>query len=230
MSKRINKIFSDISKNYDFMNHFFSLNIDKDWRNQAVIKAMTLLEKTEAPKILDVATGTGDLTIQLSKKLLNKNFKIIAIDFNKEMLTLGKEKAKKLNIKNVSFELKDALKTNFSDNFFDLSISGFALRNLDNLDVFAKEQKRILKKNAYFLYLDMAMPDKIYQRLFFKIYSGLIKFIGFFIDYEAYSWLSDSIKNFDKKNLIRILKQNNFRDVNYIELKTGIAYIVYGKK
>jgi demethylmenaquinone methyltransferase/2-methoxy-6-polyprenyl-1,4-benzoquinol methylase len=232
MSERINKIFTDVSKHYDFMNHLLSFGVDKNWRKEAVDLSVKLLDKIQSPKILDVATGTGDLAIELSKKLSNKKsfHKIIAIDFNKEMLLLGKKKSERLKIKNISFEVKDALKTKLPDESFDLSISGFALRNLDDLEVFAKEQKRILKKNGYFLYLDMAMPDGFSKRLFFQAYSIFMKIIGFFVDYKAYSWLSNSISKFDKKKLLRILKDTGFKDIHYLELKTGIAYIVYGKK
>ncbi len=232
MSERINKLFTGVSKHYDFMNHALSFGVDKNWRNEAVTLSLKLLDKVQSPEILDVATGTGDLAIELSKNLSNKKLssQITAIDFNKEMLIIGKKKSDKLNIKNINFEVKDALKTKLPDEHFDLSISGFALRNLDDLEVFAKEQKRILKKNAHFLYLDMAMPDSFSERLFFRVYSVFMKTFGFFVDYEAYSWLSKSIHQFNKKRLIKILNDTGFKDVKYLKLKTGIAYIVYGRK
>ncbi|MGC8479170.1 MAG: ubiquinone/menaquinone biosynthesis methyltransferase [Candidatus Micrarchaeia archaeon] len=228
MSQKINKIFSRISNRYDSMNHILSFGIDKSWRDEAVRISCSFLKDNKNPRILDVATGTGDLAILLSKKI--KNAKITAIDFNSDMVKIGEEKAIKNQCKNITFLVSDALKTNFKPNSFDLCISGFALRNLDDLDIFLKEQKRILTDNGHFVYLDMALPDEKLNRIFFKIYSHFMLFVGFFVDYTAYYWLTLSIKKFDKKNLIELLTKNNFKNIKYKELSTKIAYIVNGNK
>ncbi len=232
MSRRINKIFTKVSSHYDLMNHLFSLGIDKNWRGETVARSIEALSKIDHPTILDLATGTGDLAIMLSKKLdkLGKKYKLIAMDFNKEMLDLGKKKAVLAGSNKISFEISDAMKTGYPNNYFDLVISGFALRNLDDLEVFSLELKRILKRNGKFIFVDMAVPDERSKAFFFRIYSFLMRIIGFFVDRKAYSWLVLSILKFNKKRLIKILSSSGFKEIKYIELKMGVAYIVSGRK
>ncbi len=232
MSIRINKIFTKVSSHYDLMNHLFSLGIDKNWRSETVMKSIEAISKIDHPIILDLATGTGDLAIMLSKELdkLGKKYKLIAMDFNKEMLDLGKKKAVLAGSNKISFEISDAMKTGYPSNYFDLVISGFALRNLDNLEVFSTELKRIIKNNGKFIFVDMAVPDEKSKAFFFRIYSFLMRIIGFFVDRKAYFWLVSSILKFNKKRLIKILSSSGFKEIKYTELKTGVAYIVSGRK
>ncbi len=232
MSERINTLFTQVSTHYDFMNHFLSFGIDKNWREETIKLSIAKLSSIKNPIILDIATGTGDLAILLSRELekSRKDYKIIAMDFNKEMLELGRKKAVMMNCKKISFEVSDAIKTKYPENSFDAAISAFALRNLDDLNAFAKELKRILKKNGSFIFVDMAVPDEKPKEFFFKTYSIFMRFVGFFVDNEAYKWLVSSISKFDKKNFIKILKKNGFKNIQYLELKTGVAYIISGNK
>lgn len=229
MSERIHNIFSNISGNYDTMNRILSLGIDVGWRKVTVQKIIEL-NKARNPKILDIATGTGDLAFMLEQTYgKDKATKVIGMDFNKDMLHFAKIRGSKSRSR-VIFQEDDAMKMRYKSGCFDIVTSGFALRNFDDLQVFAKELRRVMKPGGVFVLLDMAKPDDPYQSAFFSFYSVFMRFVGMFENNEAYKWLVGSIKRFDKKRLMKILKAEGFKDIRIEPLRTGVAYIVYGRK
>ena len=231
MSKRINNIFSRISGNYDLMNRLLSFGVDKGWRRNTVSDIIATSKGRKELKILDIATGTGDLAIELSMELERSGIsaQVTGMDFNSAMLAFAGPKAGKAGA-DVKFEFGDALRMKYKDSTFDVLTSGFALRNFDDLDRFAKESHRILKRGGSFVFVDMAIPDKAHQRAFFRVYSVFMRFMGLFVDNESYAWLVRSIRTFDKKALVRTMSRAGFKDVRYRELKSGIAYIIAGRK
>ena len=123
------KMFDDISKNYDFLNHFLSFGMDHYWRKKA-IKYLTNSPK----KILDIATGTADFAISASK--IN-NVSITGIDISQEMLNIGKEKIRRKNLDNIiTLKIGDAESLTFQDKYFDAITAGFGVRNFENLDLY----------------------------------------------------------------------------------------------
>ncbi len=231
MSRRINKIFTRISGKYDLMNHLLSFGVDMSWRNSAVSEIIKMAGGRRGLAVLDIATGTGDLAIA-AERALNKddiNAQVTGMDFNKDMLVLAREKARKLGVK-IAFERGDALRMKYKSASFDIITSGFALRNFDDLDRFASEAYRVLRRDGSFVFVDMAMPNEKLGTTFFGVYSVFMRFVGFFADNESYKWLVHSIKIFDKKALERKLRNAGFRDVRQMELASGISYIISGRK
>jgi demethylmenaquinone methyltransferase / 2-methoxy-6-polyprenyl-1,4-benzoquinol methylase len=236
MESKINKMFSRIHNNYDVMNHLLSLNVDKEWRRKTA--EMAMLDKNNY-SVLDVATGTGDLAMEIrrSGSLRRKELSIVGSDFNREMLSIASRKARTLGMKNIKFRVSNALKLNNPDRSFDVLVSGFALRSLvyskggwNNMRIFAKESNRVLRKGGRLVLLDMALPDEEFQRAFFKAYGVFMKVIGSFVDKDAYSWLVDTINTFDKKRLAAIVRESGFRNVRLTNLKSGVAFVLTAEK
>jgi demethylmenaquinone methyltransferase/2-methoxy-6-polyprenyl-1,4-benzoquinol methylase len=229
MSERINSLFSDISSNYDTMNHVLSFGIDTLWRRKA---AKAALLPGRSYRVLDIATGTGDLAIAVRKAAVShsKSADITAMDFNLDMLKIAKSKASNYNIKDIKFETGDALKMKYMDESFDVLTSAFALRNFDDLDSFLKEAYRILRPNGKVVFLDMAIPDSFFEREFFRLYSRFMLIAGSLVDVGAYAWLVKSIKNFDKKRLAQLAAKNKFKNVKITNLTSGIAYLLTAEK
>lgn len=213
------------------MNHLLSFGIDIKWRRDTVSEIIRMSKGRKELNVLDLATGTGDLAIALSEALkkYGASARITGMDFNGDMLSLARAKSRKNGI-DILFEHGDALRMKYKNNSFDVITSGFALRNFDDIDVFARESYRVLRKGGFFVFVDMAMPDGRFKRRFFCAYSIFMRFLGLFVDNESYKWLVHSIRAFDKKALEKKLRGAGFRNVKQRELVSGIGYIISGEK
>lgn len=229
MSEKVNRIFSKIASSYDILNTLFSLGIDGKWRAETASAAMLGKKKY---RILDVAAGTGTLTLALSKEAERngKQVSITAMDFNSTMLGIARRKFQKLEIGHIKLERGDALRMKYRNGSFDVVCSAFSLRNFDDIGAFLKESRRVLKPNGRLVLLEMAMPDKPSQRLFFNLYSKLMKLVGSLVNAEAYGWLVESIKKFDKSSLVAKLTKNGYAKVKLRNLTSGVAFLVTAEK
>lgn len=228
MNEEINRMFSEIHDKYDLMNHTMSLGADRMWRNAAAKHSVT--DKGNC-KILDIACGTGDLTIAI-KRLYDKdrkNANVVGIDFNKDMLKIAKAKAKRHGVK-IGFEIGDAMKLRFHDNSFDVVASGFALRDFDDLSKFIKESHRVLNSGGKLVLLEMSKPDSGIMRYLFKIYFRIMTLEGMLVNRNAYSFLVSSIMKFDKEKLVKLIEKRGFKDVTLTNLPSGVAFIVTARK
>ena len=142
--KQIQRMFNNIAKNYDFLNHFLSLGVDIYWRKK-MIKA--ILSINQNPNlILDVATGTGDVAVMAAKYT---KAKITAIDISENMLEIAKKKIKKYKLTNqIKIQFGDSENLPFKNNSYDVITVGFGIRNLENREQGIKEIYRILKANG----------------------------------------------------------------------------------
>ncbi len=228
MSEQINRMFSDIHQKYDLMNHVLSLGIDRVWRNSAAKEAV--IDK-ESYRILDLAAGTGEFAIAIKKACdrSGKNVRIIGLDFNRDMLKVAKEKVKRRG-ESIRFELGDVLSLRFKNNSFDVVTSAFALRDFDDLNRFTKEVYRVLKRNGKIVLVDMSSPESGFEKYLFKLYFNVMILEGMLVDRNAYSFLVSSIKKFDKKHLLRLLKNNGFKDIKIVDLPSKAAFAVTALK
>ncbi len=228
MSKKIDKIFTDVAKGYDRVNTVSSLGIIKLWRKDAASQAMI---GKQSYKLLDIATGTGELPLEILRLAgkRGKEISITAMDFNKNMLSVAKGKAKRLGL-NIAIERGDAMKLRYPDNSFDVVTSTFALRNVDSLEKFASEARRVLKPGGKFVFMDMGRPDTPLNRAVIRAYWGAISWIGALEDKNAFDWLVYSTSRFDKANFVRVLKEAGFKNIRLGNEITGAAFIVTGNK
>ena len=236
MAGKINGMFSKIYQEYDFMNHLFSFNFDKLWRGSAARDAMIPKRRFS---VLDVDAGTGDLSIAVERAARAEGRKadIIAYDFNKDMLAVAREKFDVHGAGDIRTEIGSAFRIKHPRGSFDVITSGFALRSFVNsrngradLQRFLSESYRVLKPGGRIVLLDMAMPDDVPQRAFFSAYSMVMLFLGSFVDKDTYAWLVRTIKAFDKRELLGMMKSTGFKKVGIRSLISGIAFIAYAER
>ncbi len=229
MSERINNIFSSIADVYDFWGHLFSFGVDGIWRKMAAEEAIADIG---GHKILDVATGTGSVAIDIYRKAkkAKKLVEIVGVDFNSDMIKIAEDKIKNQKIKNICFKIENAMDIDEPECAYDVVTAGFLLRNVDDIEVFAEELGRILKKNGKFILLEMGRTRNKLLNMFFRIYFFIIRMVGSLIDKKAYDWLTYSILAFDKKRMVNILQEKGFKDLKIKNLPFCIAFLITGIK
>ena len=218
----IKNIFESISKDYDLMNDLITFKYHSKWK-----KEIAMIAKEDNPKvILDIATGTGDIAINLSKL---KDSQIIGVDISEKMLDVAGDKIRKMNITNITLELSKAEKLKYKNNFFDLISIGYGVRNFEDLINGLKESYRVLKKNGKLIILETSVPNnfliKYLYLLFTSIYVPLISFI-FTKNIKAYNYLLDSTKEFPhEKEFKKILGSVGFKNIASKKKFFGISTI-----
>ena len=218
----IKNIFESISKDYDLMNDLITFKYHSKWK-----KEIAMIAKEDNPKvILDIATGTGDIAINLSKL---KDSQIIGVDISEKMLDVAGDKIRKMNITNITLELSKAEKLKYKNNFFDLISIGYGVRNFEDLINGLKETYRVLKKNGKLIILETSVPNnfliKYLYLLFTSIYVPLISFI-FTKNIKAYNYLLDSTKEFPhEKEFKKILGSVGFKNIASKKKFFGISTI-----
>ena len=226
--EEVAEMFDNISKRYDFLNHFLSLGIDKLWRRKAVRQLKDLRPK----RILDLATGTGDFAIAALK--LNPD-EVVGVDISQGMLDMGIQKMKKRGYdKIVKMQLADSEKLPFEDASFDALTVGFGVRNYENLEKGLSDMLRILRPGGKAVILEFSKPKKFPIKQVFGFYSKrVIPFLGKLIskDKRAYAYLPESVEAFPEgTDFETIMTKLGYKEVNSILLSGGIATIYMGLK
>ncbi len=228
-ARAVREMFSGIANKYDFLNHFLSVNIDKSWRRKVSAKLRNILDDENAV-VLDVACGTGDLSIELQQ---NSKAKVFGTDFCRPMLAIAKDKTVKQNEK-IPYVEGDAMNLSFAESSFDAVTIAFGLRNLSNVEDGIHELKRILKPNGKLVILEFSEPRIPGLKQSFQFYfSHILPRIGgaFSGSRGAYEYLPDSVSKFpNQKKLAEMLKDKGFSNVEYQNLTGGIAAIHIGTK
>jgi demethylmenaquinone methyltransferase/2-methoxy-6-polyprenyl-1,4-benzoquinol methylase len=225
---QVEKMFNNISKEYDILNRVISFGIDISWRK----KIVKILKSKNPSIILDVATGTGDLAIELVKTNAKK---IIGLDISKGMLDVGIDKINHKNLNNtIEMVIGDSENLKYVDNFFDAVTVSFGVRNFESLDLGLREIFRVLKPNGSLVILETSNPTKFPFKQFYTVYSKFIlPTIGkiFSKDKLAYNYLSESSAEFpygEKFN--NILKKIGFTSVVDFPQTFGVATIYVASK
>ena len=226
--EQVAMMFNNIAHNYDFLNHFLSLGIDKLWRK----KAINELKSFKTVKILDIATGTGDLA--LAALCLHPD-EIIGIDISEEMLNRAKIKIQKAGKSNIiKFEKGDSEQINFPENTFDAAIVAFGVRNFENLQKGINEIFRVLSPGAKFVVLEFSQPDNTVIKTIYNFYIfKILPFFGklFSKDSRAYTYLPESVNAFpDGPEFLAYMANAGFKNLTNKKLTFGIASIYSGIK
>ena len=217
----VTKVFQDVFNKYDLMNDLMSLGIHRIWKKNFLL----LLNPQKNTKLVDVASGTGDIA-KLYLNKINQCGNVYCVDENKGMLDLNKKKFKKSV--NVKWFCNNAEKLPFKNNFFDYYTISFGIRNIENIDNALKEAYRVLKPGGRFLCLEFSKVKNDTLNKFYKIYSKSIPKIGKFIvgKSEPYEYLIKSIERFySQDELFKKIKKQNFTNVSYKNLSGGIVAI-----
>lgn len=228
-ARAVREMFSGIAKKYDFLNHFLSVNIDKRWRRLVSQKLKGVLESPNA-LVLDVACGTGDLSLELQS---NAKAKIFGTDFCRPMLSIAFGKNEKNSAK-IPYIEADGMNLSFADNAFDAVTIAFGLRNFSNWQHGLSELHRVLKKDGKLVILEFSTPIiPGFRQLFQFYFSSILPRIGGAVSGSrgAYEYLPDSVSKFpDQKNLAQMMSETGFSDVEYKNLTGGVAAIHTGAK
>ncbi len=226
--EQVAQMFDNVSNNYDFLNRIMTFGIDIKWRK----KVVAIVGKKKPETILDIATGTGDFAIMLSK--LNPK-KITGLDLSKGMLDIGIKKVKDKNLDGlIDMVLGDSEKLPFEDKSFDAITVGFGVRNFENLDKGLQEIYRVLKTDGIFVVLETSQPEKFPVKQIFNFYSKyIIPTIGklFSKDKRAYTYLPQSAAIFPYgQQFNNILEKNGFNNATNKPLTFGAASIYTATK
>lgn len=227
--QQVSKMFNNISKRYDFLNHFFSLGIDRRWRR----KATAQLKEGQPKIILDIATGTGDLAIEVYKQL--KPEKIVGIDISTGMLAVGREKLDKKGLSTIiSLEEGDCENLPFEDNSFDAIVVAFGVRNFENVEKGLREMARVLKPGGQCMILEFSRPKLFPLKQGFNLYfKYILPFIGRITskDKKAYSYLYESVQVFPEgKDFTELLETAGLSNPKHTPMTMGICSAYWSEK
>ena len=227
---QVEEMFDNIAPTYDLLNHRLSWNIDKYWRRKAINTLAANMTEDGTPRILDVATGTGDLALQMAKKMPKAD--ITGIDISEGMLQIARQKAQKEN-RPMTFAKEDCDALSYPDDSFDAVTAAFGIRNFQNLEKGLSEMFRVLKPGGMFCVLELTTPVTFPMKQLFHLYSNLIlPLYGRYIsnDTSAYSYLNKTIEAFPQgETMMQILKNTGFSETHFKRLTFGICtmYIAF---
>jgi demethylmenaquinone methyltransferase / 2-methoxy-6-polyprenyl-1,4-benzoquinol methylase len=232
-SSTIRDMFNNISGQYDFLNHFLSFGVDRRWRKRVVTElAKHAGTATAGLKVLDVATGTGDLAIAVSS--LNPA-SVAGIDIAPAMMEIGRDKVFMRGLQDViSFSEAAAEKIPFPDSTFDAVTVAFGVRNFGDLVQGISEMQRVLKPGGIMLILEFSHPRSFPSKQLYNLYSRfIIPTVGRIVskNREAYSYLPESVAAFPSgTDFMAIMEGCGLKSVRQIPLTMGVASVYTGEK
>ena len=226
--EQITEMFDTISNEYDGLNRVISLGIDVKWRR----KVVKIVSEKQPENILDIATGTGDLAINLAS---TKAKEIIGLDISSGMLEVGRKKVTSKDLDNtVSMVVGDSEDLPFEDNTFDAITVAFGIRNFENLEKGLTEILRVLKPDGIFVILETSVPTNPVYKFGYNIYSkAVLPLVGklFSKDKIAYNYLSESASVFPYGEVLNnILRKIGFINVEDKPQTLGVATIYTASK
>ena len=226
--EQVTKMFDTISENYDGLNRVISFGIDIKWRKRVV----AILKKKNPEILLDIATGTGDLAINLVQTGARK---IVGLDISPGMLEVGKKKVLDKHMeKTIEMIEGDSENLPFEDNMFDAVTVAFGVRNFETLEKGLSEIHRVLKPTGTFVVLETSVPTKTPYKQGYHFYTkNILPRIGrlFSKDDSAYAYLSESASVFPHgENFNNILRKIGFIDVVNKPQTFGVASIYVATK
>jgi demethylmenaquinone methyltransferase/2-methoxy-6-polyprenyl-1,4-benzoquinol methylase len=225
----IRNLFNNIAPTYDFLNHLLSMGRDFYWRKKSVQELKGL-----EGWILDMATGTGDVAIEIIHQN-GDHRKVFGLDFSEPMIKRARRKVlgKGLSQK-IALSLGDALSLPFRDNTFHASIIAFGLRNIVEKEQALSEIVRVIKKGGKVIILEFTFPNKGLMRKIYPIYfQRVLPRVGGFVsgDQGAYAYLPESVFRFSSiENYEEIMRKVGLENVRSQSLTGGVASVISGIK
>lgn len=228
-SKQVRRMFDSIAGSYDSLNHTLSFGFDKSWRR----KGVSFLKPFHPEKILDIATGTGDLALLMCREL--RPHTIIGADISEGMMEIGRKKAEAAKLSDIiSFEQQDCTRLTYPDNSFDAVTAAFGIRNFEETEKGIREICRVLKPDGHVMILELSTPVHFPMKQLYRLYSStVIPFIGkcFSKQKEAYAYLPESIKAVPQgKVMTGLLSRCGFRETRFKTFTFGICSLYTGTK
>ncbi len=228
--EQVRQMFDTIAPKYDFLNHFLSAGIDKKWRK----KVCEIVNATQPLSILDMASGTGDLALAMSKSE-PKPTKIIGIDLSEKMLEVARKKVAAKGLTEViSFQAGDAEAIEEKNDSFDVVTCAFGVRNFENIPQGLSEFHRVLKSQGRLVILELSLPTNPLCRGVYNLYfRHVLPWWGkwFSKDKSAYQYLPESVIKFPKRgDFLAMLENAGFSKADAKPLTFGVATIFIAEK
>jgi demethylmenaquinone methyltransferase/2-methoxy-6-polyprenyl-1,4-benzoquinol methylase len=228
--QQVEEMFDNIAPTYDKLNHIMSLNIDRIWRR----RVMRIVRRSKAVKIMDVATGTGDLAIAIAKRA--DRTQILGIDLSEEMLAVARRKVQKQGLEErIMLEKGDAEDLSMvADSSIDAVTVAFGVRNFENIERGLSEMWRKLKPGGKLVVLEFSTPrNRVIRWIYAQYFHRLVPRIGGIIskDKRAYVYLPESVDEFPSpERFSQMLKDCGFTQVKRRSQSFGIAHIYEATK
>lgn len=227
----VRSVFASVASRYDIMNDAMSCGMHRLWKSEFIARIPDF-----SGKLLDMASGTGDIAIGYYKRAEEYGIKadIVASDASLEMLEEGKKKAIDSGVVGIKYQVTEAEKLPFKDNEFDYYTVAFGVRNFTDIPKALKEAHRVLKPGGKFLCLEFSQVQNPILNAMYDFYSmNVIPFMGKFIarDEGSYRYLVESIRRFpDQDSFKKMIEDAGFVAVDYTNLTFGTVAIHSGYK
>jgi len=227
--EKIQQMFGTIAPRYDLLNRMLSFGIDRRWRK----KAVRLLKYREGARILDVATGTGDVALEIARTT-PPSVKITGADFCREMVDLGQIKvARSPYAGRIDFKVAPCEDLPFPNETFDSITIAFGIRNVVDRKLGLAEMWRVLRPGGRLIILEFSTPRaQLFRQIYYFYFRRLLPVIGgLFSKFDAYKYLPDSVLEFPShEEFAAMIEEAGFQSVHVRELTFGIASIYVGDK
>ncbi len=222
--EQVRDMFDNIAPTYDRLNHILSVNIDRLWRRCVV----RLVRRMRPHRILDVATGTGDLAIAMAKQIPDCH--ILGVDLSEQMLAIAHEKVSARGLdKHIKLSVGDAEHLDVADGSVDVVTVAFGVRNFENLEQGLREMYRTINKGGHIVILEFSTPQSRLFGAFYRWYSHkVLPRIGRLIsrDGAAYDYLPSSVDEFPApERFMEMLREAGFKNCKARSQSFGIAQI-----
>lgn len=226
---QVREMFDSIAPAYDVMNRMMTLGIDCVWRR----KAVDMVGEYHPRRILDVATGTGDLAFLIEERL--KPEALLGIDLSEGMLSVAREKAVQRGVaERVSFAIEDCLALSLPDDSYDAITVAYGVRNFENLRQGFAEMYRVLSPGGVLCVIELSTPEHFPMRQLYKFYTyTIIPLVGRIVsrDKQAYSYLPRSVAAVAQgEDMLDIFRSVGFKNCRLRRLTFGACTIYMGEK
>lgn len=223
-SEQVEQMFDSIAPAYDFMNRAMTMGIDRLWR----AKAVRQISRRCPRKILDVATGTGDLAILLGKKIPDSD--VTGVDLSAGMVEFGVKKVEKAGLADrVKLSVADCLELPFEDNTFDCITVAYGVRNFADLAAGYREMYRVLRPGGSLCVIELSTPVNPVVKPLYMVYTrGVIPAVGRLVskDSRAYTYLPESIAAVPQRDdMCALMRASGFTDCRWQSLTFGVCCI-----
>jgi demethylmenaquinone methyltransferase/2-methoxy-6-polyprenyl-1,4-benzoquinol methylase len=220
---QVRAMFDRIASVYDVMNSVMTAGLHHRWR----ARAADLAAVGPGDRALDVATGTGDLAVELARRV-GPGGSVVGSDFSEEMLTVARRKAP-----GIAFEWGNALELPYEDGRFDAATVGFGARNFSDLERGLQEMARVVRPGGHVVVLEITTPQRPPLSTFFRVwFDRIVPLIGRLTgETLAYSYLPSSVRRFPApEGLAAAMARAGLRDIRWILTAGGIIAIHVGTK
>ena len=227
--EEVREMFDNIAPKYDLLNHTLSMNIDRLWRRHVV----KIVRRARPRRILDVATGTGDLAIAMARRI--EGVQLLGVDLSERMLEVARRKVEARGLDGrIVFDRGDAEHLDVVTASIDVATVAFGVRNFGDLDAGLRELARVLRPGGKVVILEFSRPSNRLFRAVYEFYTyRILPRIGGMVSHDrrAYEYLPASVGEFPLPDeFLRRLEAAGFHNCRARSQSCGIAQIYIGER